>query len=155
VFYSHSPFRSIVTTANSAGAVWTRHFSFHAYEGIDLYVREAPEGDRFCVALRVCCPPYQLLVWLSHAVVTSRQNTMLDWPEVFKFVAFTKPAPGTIKLNVMQIFDPVHRFKVSPCTLPQEHGFPCILLPCFVLCLACSERGDTIWLVTGLFRLRV
>ena len=53
VFYTHSPFRSIITTVASAGAVWTRHFSFHAYEGIDLYVREAPEGDRYCVALRV------------------------------------------------------------------------------------------------------
>ena len=43
------------------------------------------------------------------------QNTMLDWPETFKFVAFIKPVPGSIKLNVMQQFDPVHRYKISPC----------------------------------------
>ncbi len=53
MYFSHSPIRSIITTTASVGAVWTRHFTFHAYEAAPFYVREAPEGDRFCVALQV------------------------------------------------------------------------------------------------------
>lgn len=34
---------------------------------------------------------------------------------MFQFAAFVKQVPGTIKVNVMERRDPVHRFKISPC----------------------------------------
>ncbi len=46
------------------------------------------------------------------------QHTMLEWTPMFQFAAFVKHVPGTIKINVMERFDPVHRYKVSPCEWP-------------------------------------